>query len=217
MKWITAVILAIGLAGCRREMNFADAVLLLERSESDFIDAIPRLRRINGTSEEGLTLLHMSLDKPSVMRSLLEHGANPEVRDKAGWTPLHLACSMGRSSAAEALLSFGADAHDPSPEEGWYPIHAAAHAGSKDCIQLLYRYGAEIEAKTRMGLTPLHVAVRELKPEAVEDLLHLGANRRAKDVHGHTVYDSLREVSIGAGPSERARAELIAKLLQESQ
>jgi ankyrin repeat protein len=45
-----------------------------------------------------------------VVRILLEAGANPDVRQSAGWTPLHAAAMNGDLASLELLLAAGADA-----------------------------------------------------------------------------------------------------------
>jgi len=43
------------------------------------------------------TALHLAVitDQPSVVRLLINCGASPDIRDRHGNTPLHLACSRG--------------------------------------------------------------------------------------------------------------------------
>ena len=52
-----------------------------------------------------------------VVRILLEAGANPNVRQSAGWTPLHAAAMNGDLTSVELLLASGADA-TATNEEG---------------------------------------------------------------------------------------------------
>jgi ankyrin repeat protein len=43
------------------------------------------------------------------VRFLLEHGADPNVQDKDGWTPLHRAVIKCHVDVARVLLDYGAD------------------------------------------------------------------------------------------------------------
>ena len=57
------------------------------------------------------TALHSAASRlqSDVVRILLEAGANPDVRQSAGWTPLHAAAMNGDLASTEALLGAGAD------------------------------------------------------------------------------------------------------------
>jgi ankyrin repeat protein len=51
------------------------------------------------------------LNRPEVVRLLLERGADPNARDNAGLTALHLAAGNGWVECARALLEGGTDAN----------------------------------------------------------------------------------------------------------
>ena len=57
------------------------------------------------------TALHSAASRlqSDVVRILLDAGANPDVRQSAGWTPLHAAAMNGDLASTEALLGAGAD------------------------------------------------------------------------------------------------------------
>jgi uncharacterized protein len=78
------------------------AGLLLERGAE--VDAFGR-GWMTGTA------LHSAVSRlqSDVVRILLEAGASPDVRQSAGWTPLHAAAMNGDLTSTEALLAAGAD------------------------------------------------------------------------------------------------------------
>jgi ankyrin repeat protein len=78
------------------------AALLLERGAE--VDAFGR-GWMTGTA------LHSAASRlqSEVVRTLLEAGANPDVRQSAGWTPLHAAAMNGDLTSVELLLAAGAD------------------------------------------------------------------------------------------------------------
>ena len=46
---------------------------------------------------------------PDIAKLLLSNGADPDVRDMDGWTPLHHGCFNGNSMVVRALLQGGAN------------------------------------------------------------------------------------------------------------
>jgi ankyrin repeat protein len=78
------------------------AALLVERGAE--LDALGR-GWMTGTA------LHSAVSRlqSDVVRILLEAGANPNVRQSAGWTPLHAAAMNGDLANVELLLHAGAD------------------------------------------------------------------------------------------------------------
>ena len=55
---------------------------------------------------------------------------------------------------------------------------------------------ANIEAPTRFGVTPLHIAVRQKKPEMVRLLLDAGANPDSKDENGYPPLSVVMDLEI---------------------
>lgn len=53
----------------------------------------------------------------ALCRILLEKGANPNVKQAGGWTPLHQAAAHGRRETVELLLSHGADVEARSADD----------------------------------------------------------------------------------------------------
>ena len=53
--------------------------------------------------------------------ALLDAGADPNAKDKHGWTPLHVAASYGHTAAITALASAGADPNVKIDKEGFTP------------------------------------------------------------------------------------------------
>jgi ankyrin repeat protein len=58
------------------------------------------------------------LNRPEVVECLLERGADPNSRDNAGLTALHLAAGNGWVECARALLEGGADANARTNTQG---------------------------------------------------------------------------------------------------
>lgn len=70
--------------------------------------------------------------------ALLRGGADPNVKQQGGWTPLHQAAAHGRGALLELLLSHGADA-DARSADGQTPEQKATEGGYADVAQRLRR------------------------------------------------------------------------------
>ena len=117
--------------------------------------------RIN--NEDGIPLLVLALefDNYSTVNLLLDLGANPNVANQAGSTPLHYAAHPTTPIAiASALLQCGANVNAINCIRNT-PLHLAVMNKNKDVINLLIAHGANVNIKNRDGLTPLELAKKE--------------------------------------------------------
>ena len=78
------------------------AALLIERGAE--VDSLGRGWMTGTAMHSAVSRLHAD-----VVRILLDAGANPNVRQSAGWTPLHAAAMNGDRISVELLLAAGAD------------------------------------------------------------------------------------------------------------
>jgi hypothetical protein len=78
----------------------------------------------------------------SVLRLLLQHGANINAPNKYGRTPLYLATKVGALEAVRLLLEHGADVK-AKDNEGKAALEVAADRGYDDLVELLREYGAK--------------------------------------------------------------------------
>lgn len=85
----------------------------------------------------------------------VDHPVN--VRDNAGWLPLHEAAVHGHLEIVHLLLDHKASMNDRGGSEcnGITPLHDAASNGHLEIIELLLNKGASALAKTDDGNTPL--------------------------------------------------------------
>ena len=103
----------------------------------------------------------------TVMRLLLEHGADPAIATRAGTTPLMAAAGVnwvfnqtfdeGPAALLEAVElahSLGNDVNATN-SMGLAAIHGAANRGSNDIVEFLAAHGAKLDIADRHGRTPL--------------------------------------------------------------
>lgn len=73
-------------------------------------------------------------------RSLLDHGANPNIQDKDNNTPLHEAVSIGSISITNLLLERGANPNVQNSASGYTPLMLASFQGLyPDLVNLLLK------------------------------------------------------------------------------
>ncbi len=82
---------------------------------------------------------------------LLAAGANPNVRDENGATPLLMAVLMKNAELVDLLIAHGA-VLDDTGFKGKTPLMWAAHTGASDIVDKLLAAGADAEMKMPTGM-----------------------------------------------------------------
>jgi uncharacterized protein len=148
----------------------------------------------------------------AIVKSLLAHGANPNLRLKQpkaltandvsldGATAILLAAEVNNTEVVKALLDAGADPRI-STEQGITPLMMAAGAGTDiqrarapeeramaiDTVKLLVeRGGVDVTAVGQYGWTALHAASYQGLTDVIEYLVGKGADVNEMDSFGQT-------------------------------
>ncbi|XP_026687003.1 uncharacterized protein LOC103519880 [Diaphorina citri] len=115
----------------------------------------PLLNAMYKRNVKGETPLHMACKKDTnKVLSLLKNNMNPNVKDNAGWTPLHDAVSIGNESVVRLLLEAGALVNVPGLDNDT-PLHLAARDVRPALAKLLIQYGADVDKRNIQGHKPL--------------------------------------------------------------
>lgn len=151
--------------------------------------AIERGADVNRPGPFHRTVLHRAAyySPDSIVEWLLARGADPNAKDDAGRTPLHLA-----SGGATARLLLQAKA-DPSMRDaqGNTALHAAAELPHPDAAEVLVRAGLSVDVRNHAGLTPLHFAALQGNRQTAGFLLDQDADINAattRDYHHRWTY-----------------------------
>lgn len=105
------------------------------------------------------------LNNYSLMKLLLDHGADPNQKNSNLTTPLH------HASEGRLYLTGGAK------------LKRSAYIG---IVKMLLKRGADVKAKDKWGRTPLHNAAQYLQMYVAEELLKAGADPNSQDNIGDT-------------------------------
>lgn len=102
----------------------------------------------------GETGLHITVDRRDLTwtQFLLQEGANPNIADNRGRTPLIAAVEIGFVEGVEALVEAGARM-DIANETGETPLIAAVHARNIELIEVLVSAGADPDRADNAGRT----------------------------------------------------------------
>ena len=100
----------------------------------------------------GDTGLHMVVQRMDTLwvRFLLQRGADPNIRNKRGISPLQLATSLGFIEGAEELIKGGASVN-VSDQTGETPLIAAVHARNVPMVRMLLAKGSNPDHNDNSG------------------------------------------------------------------
>lgn len=140
-------------------------------------------------------------ERIELVRAFLQHGANPNLRNRRKVTPLHMSCRFDLPKVAEFLLQNGAEpqAYDEVRET---PLYRAVNLGYIDCVEVMLKYDVDLDFQNRKRQTVLHRAAIRGKRFIVPLLLEAGASVESQD-------------HLGKVPLDYARNKLIKQMLSE--
>lgn len=147
---------------------------------------------VNVKSVNGNTALLSALTGPLLFAhiednayTLLEAGADPNVRNNSGNTIVAKSISDADLGFIKALAKAGADFESPD-KRGWYPIHYAVNRDNKELVEFLVDQGVDYKQATDNGDTVLSLAVNNSNMTLIEYFLARDVDVNAKTKQGKT-------------------------------
>jgi len=106
---------------------------------------------INKQNNSGETSLLLSVKSPipllaklAIIKYFLTHGANPQLQDLNGDTPLHIAASSSQPLITNLLIQYGAFLEIKN-NNGETPLRVAVKNNDVTNMNLLFKWGASLE------------------------------------------------------------------------
>jgi len=154
---------------------------------------------VNAKNGYGDTPLHEAVveQRPDIALLLLDHGADMDILNNSGKSPLAMSKLMRDSSVAELLQTW----RDRKIEEGSYssfitqsearkcrdkPLHSAVKRSDIEQVRFLLEHRNNPNARNILGNTPLHEAIFLKRTDIIRLLLKNGAKNDVANKNGVT-------------------------------
>eukprot|EP00079_Xenopus_tropicalis_P038119 XP_017951890.1 PREDICTED: neurogenic locus notch homolog protein 1-like [Xenopus tropicalis] len=153
------------------------------------------------TDSTGETALHLAarFSRQDAVKCMLDAGADTNVQDKLGRTPLHTAIAADALGVFQTLLRCRQTDIDARMNDGSTPLILAARLPVQNMVEELVSCGADLGAADTRGKSALHWAAAVNNAAAVKTLLCNGANKDLQDKRDETpLFLAAREGSLEA-------------------
>lgn len=174
-KFVARRILAGGMAAALLTLGtpiaaqtYSDGFRLLQAVEkkdrSTFDELVAKNHTVINARDlaNGHTGLHIAVERRDVvwLVYLVNQGANPNIADNKGVTPLMRASQMGFFEGVESLIKGGARVDEPN-ETGETPLILAVHRGDTQMMRVLLQAGADPDRADNSGRSAREYAEAE--------------------------------------------------------
>ena len=136
----------------------------------------------------------------------LDNGADPNLEDSDGYTPLIFAVTNNHAGCVERLIEAGARPNCRT-NTSRTPLNSAASIGNAAIIRMLLAAGAQVNPvpgdEEIRELPPLYWAIDSSHAPAVRELLEAGADPNYEIMPGHPITPLVRALSYSQLAAQR--------------
>ncbi|KAF9279791.1 hypothetical protein BGZ88_012549 [Linnemannia elongata] len=150
------------------------------RSSVRLLSSSMKSEELDRQNNRGDTAIHFITDT-TLIKHLVQCGANPEVDNYAGWTPLLKWALHDYAAVVKCLLETGRVNVLMVDSRGYSPLHMACLRGNLEMVQMLQAYTPIDLQSVIDGSTPLQLACQSNSASVVEFLLQSGANPELRE------------------------------------
>lgn len=179
----------VGAPATEKDSPLADAAR--RQDKQAVLSLLAKKADVNAIQPDGATALHWAVyaEDAETTALLIRAGANVNVRNNYGVSPMAIAAKHANSNILGQLMKAGADPNDKinylNADET--PLMHAARAGNVDAVNMLLLAGAQVNARESWnGQCALQWAAAEGHGAVVEALIEGGADIRQRSNAGTT-------------------------------
>eukprot|EP01064_Diplonema_japonicum_P026313 TRINITY_DN37732_c0_g1_i1.p1 TRINITY_DN37732_c0_g1~~TRINITY_DN37732_c0_g1_i1.p1 ORF type:complete len:217 (+),score=46.11 TRINITY_DN37732_c0_g1_i1:55-651(+) len=178
MKVAPLALIAVALCSCEGRVIGGPLHKLVEKNDAEGIKALVAKGEVDinekgGGGQSPLMLATLS-GKTESVQALLDMGADPEVPEKDGYTPIHGSGFQGRPEIAQILIKHGVDPMSKH-KDGYFPIHRAlwgTEMRHTRTVQTFLEAGVPFDLTLLDGRTLLDVVNKRTNPKTHQLLMN---------------------------------------------
>ena len=114
--------------------------------------------------------LNVTVEHPELFIKILNLGADPNIQNRNGYTPIARASRNGDKELVQLLIQKGADVNIKTNSSST-PLHHASFGNHIEIVQLLLQNGAKVNIKNQDAQTPLYQASLNVTKDVISLLL----------------------------------------------
>ena len=172
----------------RRGTTFARSAAqpYLTDDEEEYVPSRPRAGQETTARSLHQAVVEGDIDQVNL---LISKGADVNMKNRMGWSPLHTAIQNRRQAIVEPLIAKGANVN-AKDNRGQTPLHVAVNLGQKEVVELLIAKGADVNVMGSRGDNALSLAQRRGNKEIIDLLVKHGAKEPSpEDLMGDRYYE----------------------------